>query len=242
MAIEFLQWLKISPDKNWLDIGCGTGALSEAIEKYMNPSKISGVDPSEVFIEKARRKISVNQDLRVGNADNLPFDNRMFDVIVSGLALNFFPGIDHALAEMKRVARPGGIIAAYVWDYAGKMDFLRYFWDAACQIDPSSKDLDEGIRFPICNPENLSQEFLKAGLLEVESTFLDIETVFKDFDDYWNPFLGGQGPAPNFLQSLSTGSRNKLRDKIYARMNFEADGSLKMIGRAIAVKGLKEDQ
>ncbi|HET9056189.1 MAG TPA: class I SAM-dependent methyltransferase [Chitinophagaceae bacterium] len=237
MAIKFIQWLNISPNKNWLDVGCGTGALSEVIEKYTNPSNLSGIDSSTGFIEKAKQRISMNQDFKVGNVENLPFDNQKFDVVVSGLALNFFPSIENALLELKRVTKPKGVIAAYVWDYAEKMEFLRYFWNVASQIDPSSKNLDEGIRFTICNSENLIQEFIKIGLIEVESSFLDIETVFENFDDYWNPFLGGQGPAPSFLYSLSKKTQIELKDKIRERIYFEPDGSIKLIARALVIKG-----
>ncbi|WP_353959708.1 class I SAM-dependent methyltransferase [Echinicola jeungdonensis] len=108
-------------------------------------------------MKKAKQRVSMNRDFKVGNVDDLPFDDQRFDVVVSGLALNFFPDIENALLEMKRVTRPGGVIAAYVWDYAEKMEFLRYFWDASCQIDSSSKNLDEGKRFPICN----SEKFIK---------------------------------------------------------------------------------
>ena len=240
MAFKFLQWLNISSDKNWLDVGCGTGALSEAIEKYNNPNSLCGVDASKGYIEKAKQKISKNHDLKVANVENLPFEEQRFDVVVSGLALNFFTNIENALSELKRVTKPKGIIAVYVWDYAERMDLLRYFWDAANKIDSASKDLDEGVRFSICNSENLSKEFIKAGLIEVETSFLDIETIFQDFDDYWNTFFSGQGPAPGFLQSLSKKSQNKLKDKIYDRMNFEPDGSIKLTARAMVGKGIKE--
>ena len=240
MAVKFLRWLKVPSEKKWLDVGCGTGALCDAIEKNTKPRSISCIDPSKEFIEKAELRISMNLDLKVGEAENLPFDDQTFDLVVSGLALNFFPDIETALGEMKRVTRQNGIIAAYVWDYAGKMEFLRYFWDAAIQIDPSSRGLDEGIRFPVCNPENLSREFLKAGITNVETSFLDIETVFENFDDYWDPFLGGQGPAPGYLVSLSKELQNELKDKITKRMKFESDGSIKLTARAFAVRGINE--
>lgn len=239
MAIKFLQWLNIPSDKSWLDVGCGTGALSEAIEKYNNPSFLSGIDAFAGYIEKARHRLSMNQNFKVADVENLPFEDQRFDVVVSGLALNFFPDIEKALLEMKRVTRPGGVVAAYVWDYSERMEFLRSFWDAAQIIDPTSKDLDEGIRFPICDSKNLTKEFRDAGITEVESSFLDIETLFKDFEDYWNPFFGGQGPAPGFLQSLSKKSQARLKDIIYERMNFEPNGSIRLIARAIVIKGIK---
>ena len=156
---------------------------------------------------------------------------------MSGLTLNFIPNLESALTEMTRISKPGGIIAAYVWDYSGKMELLRYFWDAAILIDPNTSNLDEGARFPICNPDNLKNAFQRAGLYEVEVTKLDITTLFKDFDDYWKPFLGGQGPAPSYLASLSENHQMELRKIIFNKLPVEPDGSIKLLGRAIAIKG-----
>ncbi len=167
MSIEFLKWLNMPSNLNWLDIGCGTGALSEAIEQNCLPNKISGIDPSQGFIEKIKQRISSNCEFRVGNVEKLPFENESFEVIVSGLALNFFPNLERAVSELKRVSKPNGVIAAFVWDYSGRMDFLRYFWDAAYQIDPRSRELDEGLRFPICSSDNLINVFENANLKEV---------------------------------------------------------------------------
>jgi len=237
VASEFLKWLNIPSRMDWLDVGCGTGALSEAIEKYAGPKVLSCIDPSEKFIDTVRKRISISGVARVGNVENLPFEDASFESVVSGLALNFFPDIDRALSEMKRVSKQNGVVAAYVWDYSGRMDFLRYFWDAAYQTDPESRVYDEGLRFPICHQENLARHFSKAGFKEVETSFIDIETVFADFEDYWKPFLGGQGPAPGFLLSLSQQSQNNLKEKILDRINYEPDGSIKLTARALVVKG-----
>lgn len=239
MAIKFLNWINIPYNKDWLDIGCGTGALSEAIETYNNPSNLSGIDASSGYIEKAKQRISMHQNFKVANVESLPYKDQSFDAVVSGLALNFFPNTQKALLELKRVAKLESVIAAYVWDYAERMEFLRYFWDAAVKIDTSAKNLDEGIRFSICNADNLSKAFKEAGFMEVETSFLDIETKFKDFDDYWNPFLSGQGPAPGFLKSLSKESQEKLKNNICNNLNIEPDKSIKLIGRALVVKGSK---
>ncbi|NNC95832.1 MAG: methyltransferase domain-containing protein, partial [Chitinophagales bacterium] len=174
----------------------------------------------------------------VANVDNMPFENEHFDIIVSGLALNFFPNVNIALSEIKRVLKPDGIIAAYVWDYSGRMDFLRCFWDAAFQIDPHSQHLDEGKRFPICNADNLTHTFHEAGFDEVKTSFLDIDTTFKDFDDFWNPFLGGQGPAPSYLASLNSDLRKALKNNLKDKLHRETDGSIKLLGRAVVVKAL----
>jgi len=237
MAREFLRWLNPPLGSNWLDVGCGTGALSGSIVQICSPEFLSCIDPSENFIKKLKSRISIKGELIVCSAEDLPFENECFDVIVSGLALNFFPGIKRALSEMKRVSKKNGIVAAYVWDYSGRMDFLRYFWDAAYQINPESKILDEGIRFPICKPDNLIMAFQEDGFKEIESSFLDIDTIFKDFEDFWDPFLGGQGPAPGYLSSLDNEFQEELKNKIKERINYEPDGSIKLIGRAIAIRG-----
>jgi len=237
MAPEFLKWLNLSSNKNWLDVGCGTGALSAAIEQNGRPLKITCVDTSENYIEKVKQRISLSSDFRVASAENLPFENESFDIVVSGLALNFFQDLEKALSELKRVLKQNGVIAAYVWDYSDRMDFLRYFWDAAYQIDPKSRELDEGLRFPICNSMSLIKAFKNANLKDVESSKLDIDTIFENFDDYWIPFLGGQGPAPSYLASLNNEDRNDLKIRLKERLKLEPNGSIKLLGRAIAVKG-----
>jgi SAM-dependent methyltransferase len=237
MASKFLKWLNVPSNKKWLDVGCGTGALSEAIEQNCKPKNLTCVDPSESFIEKVKQRISITGDFRVSSVENLPFENKSFEIIVSGLALNFFPNLDSALSELKRVSKQHGVIAAYVWDYSDRMDFLRLFWDAAYHIDLKSRELDEGLRFPICDSENLINLFESANLMEVESAKLDIDTDFKNFDDYWNPFLGGQGPAPSYLASLNSELQKVLKNNIKERIRFEFDGSFKLLGRAIAIKG-----
>ena len=237
MAPVFLNWLNHSPDKKWLDIGCGTGALSEAIEQYCSPQSISCVDPSEAFVEKVKERVTSKGIFKVGTAENIPIENDSIDLIVSGLALNFFPNLDSALNEMKRVSKSNGIIAAYVWDYAGRMDFLRYFWDEAYQIDPESEHLDEGKRFSICNEISLATSFKNAGLVDIATTKLDIDTVFMNFDDFWNPFLGGQGPAPSYLTTLSEDKKIALQNNIHKKLSVASDGSIKLTGRALAVQG-----
>jgi hypothetical protein len=141
------------------------------------------------------------------------------------------------VAEMVRVVRQNGIVALYVWDYADKMELMRYFWDAAVALDPSARPLDEGVRFPICNPERLAALFQDAGLKNVETRAIDIPTDFRDFDDCWLPFLGGQGPAPGYAMSLSEGARNALRERIRAALPVQSDGSMHLTARAWAVRG-----
>jgi SAM-dependent methyltransferase len=239
VAREFLPWLGRNSRSRWLDVGCGTGALTQIILEQTAPVEVVGVDPSPGYIAYARKQIT---DPRVrfesSDARYLSLVSGTFDVVVSGLVLNFVPQPDKAVAEMRRTARAGGVIGSYVWDYAGKMELMRYFWDAAVALDPAAADLDEGLRFPLCNPEQLTQLFARAGVQRIETTAIDIPTVFRDFDDYWQPFLGGQGPAPSYANSLSGERRDALRDLIRTQLPLNSDGSIPLIARAWAIKGL----
>ena len=118
---------------------------------------------------------------------------------VAGLVINFVSDQTKAVAEMKRVTRPRGVVGAYVWDYAGEMQMMRHFSDAAVALDANAASLDEGRRFPVCHPEPLADLFQKAGLADVKTRSIDVPTVFRNFEDYWSPFLGGQAPAPGIL-------------------------------------------
>jgi hypothetical protein len=135
------------------------------------------------------------------------------------------------------VVRPRGTVALYVWDYAGEMQLMRRFWAAAAALDPNAKELDEGIRFPICRPEPLAALFREAGLAAVATRPIDVPTDFTDFDDYWSPFLGGQGPAPGYCMGLPEERRTALRERLRATLPAAADGRIALIARAWAVRG-----
>ena len=238
VAREFVSWLSVPKNKNWLDVGCGTGALTEVILETATPHAVRGVDASAGFIEYAKARIANPlASFEVGDAQSLPVDSAIFDVAVAALVLNFVPKHSVAVAEMTRAVRPGGVVAVYVWDYAGKMELMRYFWDAAVALDPAAFDLDEGRRFSICAPKPLSELFAQAGLRAVEVRPIDVPTRFRDFDDYWSPFLGGQGPAPGYAMSLSEERRNTLRDRIRSQLPVAADGTIQLIARAWAIRG-----
>ena len=240
VAHEFIHWLGIPEDKRWLDVGCGTGALSQTILNLTNPQKVKGIDRSEGFAEFARHRTNhPNAEFEVGDAQALPVEAEAYDVAVSGLVLNFVPQSDRMIAEMRRAIRKGGTVALYVWDYAGKMQFMRHFWNAAAALDPAARDFDEGRRFPLCSPEALTRLFQDAGLTEITTRPVDISTDFKDFDDYWTPFLGGQGSAPGYPMSLSEERRTQLRKRLYDSLPFALDGSIPLVARAWAVQGVK---
>ena len=241
VAPRFLAWLGIPAERRWLDVGCGTGALCAAILDRCAPSSVVAVEPSEGFREKAGAQLGGRVRLHGGSAAAVPLEAGSVDVTVSGLVLNFVPDHRAALREMARVTVRGGTIAAYVWDYAGKMEMMRAFWNAAVDLDPEAGSLDEGVRFPVCRPEALADLWTSAGLRGVEVAPIDVPTRFATFDDYWRPFLGGQGPAPAYAMALDETARRSLRDRIRERLPLHADGSISLAARAWAVRGAVGD-
>ncbi len=241
VAVTFLEWLAAPASGRWLDVGCGTGAVTQTVLDRAAPADIVAIDPSEGFIGYAREHVpDPRARFEVGTATDLPLPDGERDVAVSGLVLNFVPDAARAAAEMARVTRPGGLVAAYVWDYADGMQFLRHFWDAAAELDPRATDLDEGRRFPLCHPGPLSTLFEGAGLREVQVVPIDVPTRFADFDDLWTPFLSGQAPAPSYTMSLSEDDRTALRENLRARLPYKEDGSIALTARAHAVRGIAE--
>jgi ubiquinone/menaquinone biosynthesis C-methylase UbiE len=226
----FLDWLGAERGLDWLEIGCGTGALSAAILERCAPKSLLAIDPSEGFLAKARANVADSRaDFRVGDAQAVPAEPASRDVIASALVLNFVPDKEKALGEMKRVARPGATVAFYVWDYpGGGMEFMRSFWTAAAALDPAALELTEDRRFPFCTPEGLSDLAKRAGFAAIASTAIEVRTVFKDFDDYWRPFTLGAGPAPGYCASLDPARRERLRKKLEGDLARSADGSIPM--------------
>jgi SAM-dependent methyltransferase len=238
LAPGFVRWLAAPPNAKWLDVGCGTGSLSEAILANAYPASVIGIDPSSPFVASAAERVrDPRASFRVGNAMSLEFAPAAFDVAAAALVLNFVPEPNAATMEMRRVVKHAGRVGAYVWDYAGGMTMMRSFWDAAVELNPAAAHLDEGHRFPITRPDALRACFLGAGLRLVEVLALDVEMVFRDFDDYWQPFLGGQAPAPAYAMSLPEDKRTELASSIRSRLATEADGTIRMTSRAWAVKG-----
>ncbi len=238
VAHDFVEWLDQPPGSRWLDVGCGTGALSETVVQRSAPARLLGVDPSVPFVKyAARRVVDAVASFEVADARSLPADDGAFDVAVSGLVLNFVPDKRQGVMEMARVVADGGLVAAYVWDYAGEMWLLRHFWDAAVELAPQASELHEGRRFASSRPEQLEALFTDAGLGAVESRAIEVTTEFADFDDYWTPFLGGQGPAPTYVQSLDGEQQARLREALRERLLVSGDGAIRLTARAWAVRG-----
>lgn len=237
---RFLAWLEAPENARWLDLGCGTGALTSQILQHCHPSSVVGVEPSDGFITLAQQQVKDSRaEFRQGGGDAIPAGDGEVDLAVSGLVLNFIPDPIAALTELVRSTSTGGTIAAYVWDYAGHVQFMRYFWDAAVTLDPEARDKDEGIRFPICRPRPLHELFETAGLRDVVTEPIDIPTPFRDFEDYWTPFLSGIAPAPGYCASLDETARAKLRERLEQTLPTDPDGMILLAARAWAVRGTR---
>jgi SAM-dependent methyltransferase len=237
VAPRFLAWLDIPAGKRWLDVGCGTGALCAAILDTCSPSSVTGVEPSPGFLKLASQNLQDRAALHEGSAAAIPLAAAAVDVSVSGLVLNFIPDLAQALPELSRVTVPGGVVAGYVWDYADKMELIRYFWDAAAEFDAEAAKMHEGVRFSVCNPGALREAFTSVGLRDVQVSSIEVPTLFADFADFWNPFLGGQGPAPAYVMSLAEAARARLREHLRMRLPLRSDGSIALVARAWFVRG-----
>ena len=243
VAREFLRWLSVPPGARWLDVGCGTGTLVGEIAERAGPSAVMGIDRSRGFVAHAGTRVTgARLAFQVGDAQGLAVAGNTFDAVVSGLVLNFVPEPARMVAEMVRAGRPGSAVALYVWDYADGMELMRFFWNAAKALDPAAAAQDEAVRFPGCAPAPLEALFTAAGLRGVATRAIDVRTRFRDFDDFWSPFLGGQGPAPAYTMSLPEDRRMALRERLRAALPIASDGSISLAARAWAVRGSKKTE
>jgi SAM-dependent methyltransferase len=237
-SAAFVRWLRRPAGGVWVDVGMGTGALTQSILDTEQPAQVIGVEPASDLREAASRRITDERVTFVrGDAGSIPLPDASADTVASSFVLNFLPDPTAALREMRRCGSAGGSVAAVVWDYAEGMGFLRHFWTAAVELDRGARALDEGNRFPICRPGPLQAVFDAAGLVDIRIGALDIETHFADLRDFWEPFLGGTGPAPTYLATLSTMQRQRLHAELEQRLPMERNGSLRLRARAWAVTG-----
>lgn len=238
LAPRFVSWLQIPQGAHWLDVGCGTGALTDAICRHANPASVSGCDPAKPFIDYAKAR---SKDPRVSyvaaGVGDLPGRADGYDSVTSMLALNFFPDPKAAVEEMRSLLATEGTVSACVWDYGGRMEFLRYFWDAVTAVDPAAEALDEGKRFPLCQPDALADLFRSCRLADVRCEAIDIPTVFAGLDDYWKPMLGGTGPAPSYVASLDEDQASRLKKRLNAELPRGTGGQIMLTARAWAVRG-----
>lgn len=239
LAPRFLQWLQAPPDGHWLDVGCGTGALTAAICAGAEPASVLGCDPSEPFIDYAREQV---RDPRarfvVTTAADLPARDGGYDNVTSLLALNFIPDPAGALRGMTELlSGPDAPVSACVWDYGDQMQMLDRFWRAATALDHRAREHDEGRRFPLCRPAALERLFSEAGLRRVHCEPLWLRTVFAGFEDYWRPLVAGTGPAPAYVASLDDDRRDELARRLQGTLPGGTHGRISLLARAWAVRG-----
>jgi ubiquinone/menaquinone biosynthesis C-methylase UbiE len=239
VARQFVSWIHAPRGGHWLDVGTGTGILSQVILQEAAPASVVGVDSSPDYIDYARQMVQdALVSFRVEDAVKSAYEPAQFDVAVSGLVLNFVTSPETVTRTMTQAVRSGGLLASYVWDYSGGMEMMRHFWDAASQIDPIAKEMDAGQRFAICHPDALRALFESVGLQAVDVIPIDIQTRFKNFDDFWLPFLGAQGSVSKYLKGISDGTRAALRDQLQRQLPVAEDGQILLTARAWAAKGV----
>jgi SAM-dependent methyltransferase len=221
-----------------LDVGCGTGSLAKAICSDAEPASVVACDPAKPFIEFARAHA---QDARLtflaAGIGDLPRRPDGYGCVASLLAVNFFPEPETAIEEIRALTAPDGTVSACVWDYSGRMEFLRLFWDAAATVHRAAQAFDEGKRFPLCHPDALTRLFRSARLDDIHCEAIEIPTTFANFRDYWEPFLGGTGPAPSYVASLDAERRENLSRKLEETLPRGPDGTIALTARAWAVRG-----
>jgi SAM-dependent methyltransferase len=167
----------------------------------------------------------------------MPFPDRDFDAVVSALLFNLLSNPDRAMTEMVRVIRPGGIIAAYVWDFGEGMQMMRTFWDAAIAVDARAIERDQAKKFTITNERSLTTLFERSGIESIHTRAFEVPTVFRDFDDFWEPLVSGEGSIPNYAKSLEPEKLSALRDRLLASLPTRSDGSIPLVARAWAAWG-----
>ncbi len=239
LARSFIDWLRPPASANWLEVGCGTGALTSAIYSMCNPVSVIACDPSVPFLEHARESLKgTSATFVAAGVDQLPHRDGGFDLAASGLVFNFLPDPGLALASIRERLRAGAPFAAYVWDYADGMEFLRIFWEEAAALNPAADAVDERRRFPLCRQPALAALFQHAELSDVETASIEIPTDFAGFDDYWSPFLSGTGPAPAYVASLDPAARALLEQRLRERLAAGDDGGIHLRARAWAARGV----
>ena len=238
LAPVVTDFAALPEEGNILDLGCGTGALSFVIAERKPRSHVVGVDLSQQYVAFARRQNQSSRvSFQVGDAEQLPFARATFDASASLLVFNFLPDPRKALAELGRVTRPRGCVAAAVWDYGDGMQMLRIFWDAAVASDPSAEKLDEK-HMPLCTAGELKRLWEQGGLTQVTERALEIEMPFRSFDDFWEPFLLGQGPAGAYVKRLAPDLRTALAESVKSRLRLQSPNQpFRLAARAWSVRG-----
>lgn len=235
LAHDFTAFAGLTPDDSVLDVGCGPGALTEVLAGAV--TRVAAADPSEPFAEACRRRVPA-ADVRQAPADDLPWDDETFDAVVAQLVINFLPDADAGVAEMARVARPGGTLAACTWDYSAGMQMLMTFWQAAQDVDPGARNESSAMHY-ITEPE-LRDLWQRSGLTDIRMEQLVVSAEYADFADYWSPFLLGVGPGGAYVSRLPPDQVDRVHDACFRRLGNPA-GAFTLTARAVAVSGRRPD-
>ncbi len=231
LAHAFADFAVASAGDAALDVGCGPGALTEVLAA--RTSSVAAADPSEQFVAACAERVPT-ADVRVAPAAQLPWPDDSFDLVASQLVLNFLPDADAGMREMSRVARTGATIAACTWDYRGRMQMLRTFWDAALTLNPAAPGEQTTMSF--CDQDELVEAWQAHGLRDITSADLEVTTTYQRFEDYWLPFTLGVGPGGAYATSLSADDLELLRDACFRQLGSPA-GSFDLTAVAVAVRG-----
>jgi SAM-dependent methyltransferase len=239
LAPALVRFAQVEDGARVLDVGSGTGSLAASVAAAAPTSEITGIDPAESYVRFANtRHGSERTRFEVGDAQQLGFEEHSFDVVLSMLVLNFIPDRKKAIDEMIRVTRPGGVVAAAVWDYGAGMEMLRVFWDEAVALRPEDAARDER-HMPLCREGELAAFWRGHGLRDVSEQGLEVPTRFASFDDYWDPFLEKQGPAGAYVSQLTEPAREALRLRLRRRLLGDGpDRAFTLTARAWAVRGI----
>ncbi|MBT9255724.1 class I SAM-dependent methyltransferase [Phycicoccus sp. MAQZ13P-2] len=215
LAPVFADAAGVAPGQRALDVGCGPGALTEVLVDRLGAAAVTAVDPSPPFVASCRGRCP-GVDVREGRAEALPVDDGTHDVALAQLVLHFVSEPTAAAAEMVRVVRPGGTVAACVWEFSAGMEMLRLYWDAALDVDPEAPDEARTLRFG--RPGEIADLFSAAGLGEVEESVLPVSSTYADVDELWTGFLAGIGPAGSHLLGLPEEQRAGVRAGVEQRL------------------------
>ena len=233
LAPRFIEFAGVESGMTAVDVGCGPGALAERLVEQLGAERVAAADPSEPFVAAAGER-APGADVRLAPAEELPWDDDAFDAALSQLVVNFMRDADAGVAQMRRVVRPGGVVAACTWSYGEDMEMLRGFWDAARKLDSGAPD--EGSTMPYRSTEELGELWRRVGLGDVETDHLRVETSYTGFDDLWEPFTYGVGPAGAYLARLEPEQREALRTNFFTGLG-EPSGPFTLSATACAVRG-----
>jgi ubiquinone/menaquinone biosynthesis C-methylase UbiE len=223
----------VQPGQRVLDVGCGPGALTAELVARVGARQVAAADPADGFARACAERLP-SAEVQTAPAERLPWASGTFDAVLSQLVVSFMTDADAGVQEMRRVARPGGVVAACTWDYRGEMQMLRTFWDAALSLDPSVPA--EGRVLNYIDADSLRHLWRRIGLSDVETTELLVAVGYDDYEDFWQPFLTGTGPAGAYCVSLDDLDRSALREAVFHRLGAPSD-AFTLTARAWAVRG-----